>query len=167
MVASVERANHLILELLKGGPCRAREILAAAEGANIAERTVQRAGEQMGVIKAKAGFAGGWTWELPSEDAKVEPAKAQVVARAETPDIHLRERAAAIATRLHKLETAKGRKGPFFPQDSRIQGWVRAGISDPDLKEAYEGATTDHKGMLTVGIMGRYVDDLISKGDKA
>lgn len=65
-----------------------------------------------------------------------------------------------IAARLRKLEAARGMKGPFYPQDSRIKAWVRAGISDPDLKEAYDRATTDHRGMLTAGILDGYISEV-------
>ena len=52
-------------------------------------------------------------------------------------------------------------KGPFYAQDSRIQAWVQAGIRDPDLREAYERARTDHSGMLTAGIMDKYVFEVM------
>ncbi len=147
-MSPLDQACTLLADLLNDGPRASREILAAAEGANISERTMQRAAEQMGVIKSKAGFDGGWHWALPSEGAKAEPATS---------------RAAIIAARLRKLEVNRGHKGPFYPQDSRIQAWARSGISDPDLKEAYERATTEHRGMLTAGILDGYVSQVMAK----
>jgi len=129
----------------------------------------------MGVIKAKAGFDGGWNWALPAEGAKAESGfqgedtaggmsnHVKVSSRVEPEP----SRAAIIAARLRKLEAARGMKGPFYPQDSRIQAWVLAGISDPDLKEAHERAVSDCKGMLTVGIMDKYVNEVIHEGAKA
>ena len=49
----------------------------------------------------------------------------------------------------------EGGRSPFYPQDSRIQKWAQAGISDPDLREAYDRAVTDCAGMLTVGVLDR------------
>lgn len=41
-------------------------ILAAAQGASISGRTtIQRAADALGVVKTKAGFAGGWIWAMP------------------------------------------------------------------------------------------------------
>jgi len=63
------RAVALLIGLIKNGPKDAAEILAAAEGANIGERTLQRAANQLGVVKTKTDFAGGWTWMMPLEEA--------------------------------------------------------------------------------------------------
>lgn len=146
MTTATESACIFLVDALNAGPRDAAEILAAAEGANISERTMQRAAEQMGVIKTKAGLDGGWTWALPNQKAGNEA-----------------ERAATIAARLRKLEAARGMKGPFYPQDSRIKAWVRSGISDPDLKEAYERATTEHRGMLTAGILDGYINEVMAE----
>lgn len=173
-MSPLDQACTLLSDLLKDGPRDAAEILAAAEGANISERTMQRAAEQMGVIKSKAGFDGGWNWALPAEGAKAESGfqgedaasgmsnHAKVSARVEPEP----SRAATIATRLRKLEAARGMKGPFYPQDSRIKAWVWAGISDPDLKEAYERATTEHRGMLTAGILDGYVNEVLKEAGR-
>ena len=169
-MSPLDQACALLADLLKDGPRNAAEILAAAEGANISERTIQRTAEQMGIIKAKAGFNGGWLWALPAEGVKSEsgfhgqdtaPDNGEVTVRVSVP-----ERAAIIATRLRKLEAARGMKGPFYPQDSRIKAWVRAGISDPDLKEAYERATTEHRGMLTAGILDGYVNEVLKEAGR-
>lgn len=173
-MSPLDQACTLLADLLKDGPRNAAEILAAAEGANISERTMQRAAEQMGVIKAKAGFDGGWNWALPAEGAKAESGfqgedtaggmsnHVKVSSRVEPEP----SRAAIIAARLRKLEAARGMKGPFYPQDSRIKAWVRAGISDPDLKEAYEWATAEHHGMLTAGILDGYVNEVLKEAGR-
>ncbi len=163
---AIERANHLILEFLKVGPRSATEILAAAEGAKISVRTVQRAAIDLGVVKTKAGFAGGWIWTLPAEDAKAESGfqeqaaaevavnnpKVSPMVEAENGKVLGRvERANVIAARLRKLEAMKGRKAPIYAADPRIVRWAEAGISDPDLKEAYEEATAFNDEPLTVG----------------
>ncbi len=64
-VSAVDRASAMIVSKLKAGPCHAAEVLAAAEGAGLSERTVQLAAERLGVVKRKAGFSGGWTWAMP------------------------------------------------------------------------------------------------------
>ena len=121
---------------------------------------------------------GGWIWTLPIEDAKTESgfreqsaAEASVNNSKVSPRVEAEngkvlgrvERANVIAARLRKFEAARGMKGPFYPQDSRVQAWAQAGISDPDLKEAYDRATTDHRGMLTAGILDRYINEVMKE----
>jgi hypothetical protein len=60
------KARELLDDMLTKGPRNAGEILAALQEAGLSERTIQRASEQLGVIKAKDG-RGGWTWALPAE----------------------------------------------------------------------------------------------------
>lgn len=73
------------------------------------------------------------------------------------------DRAEVIATRLRKLEAGRGRKAPIYAADPRVIAWVTAGLSDPDLKEAYELATADHTGMLTAGILSRYINEVMAE----
>jgi hypothetical protein len=145
-MSPLDQACTLLADLLKDGPRAAGEILAAAEGANISERTMQRAAEQMGVIKTKAGFDGGWNWALPAEGAKAEPAT---------------NRAAIIAARLRKLEAVKGRRAPIYAADPRLIRLVEAGITDADLREAYELATSFDDAPLTVGRLETYMREII------
>ncbi len=65
--SALGKAVALLIGQLKDGPTNnAADILATAEGANISERTLQRAAEQLGVTKTKAGFSGGWIWAMPN-----------------------------------------------------------------------------------------------------
>lgn len=66
--SAIEKARTLVSSMLAAGPCAASEILLAAEGASLSERTTQRAAEQLHVVKAKDG-SGGWTWALPEVEA--------------------------------------------------------------------------------------------------
>lgn len=70
--SAIERARTLVSSMVAGGPRAASEILTAAEGAGLSERTTQRAAEQLHVVKTKDGN-GGWTWALP----EAEPATAE------------------------------------------------------------------------------------------
>ncbi len=143
-MSEIDRAVSLLSDLLKDGALDASGILAAAEGDNLHERTMQRAAERLGVVKEKAGFGEGWTWALPGP----------VEVRQE------RSRAEVIASRLRKLEAAKGRKAPIFAADPRIVRWADAGLSDPDLKDAYEAATAFNDAPLTVGRLADYLGRL-------
>lgn len=67
---AIEKAKAIVADMLKEGPRSSSEILAAGQGANVAERTIQRAAEQLAVVKQKHGN-GGWVWALPKQDAKV------------------------------------------------------------------------------------------------
>ena len=196
MVGAIERANHLILEFLKGGPRSATEILAVAEGASVSQRSVQRAAEQMGIVKTRTGFRGGWTWRLPDDESDgmdapiVQPAlnvvndgefagrEAKVQPRVEgTGSVKGREippppDAKVIAARLRRLEEIRGKKAPIYAQDSRVMHWVELGIRDPDLREAYERAVTTledarSSAFISVGFLDPFVMQVISEGDKA
>jgi len=145
-MTEIDRAVALLADLLKDGARDAAQILACAEGDNLHERTMQRAAEQLGVIREKAGFAGGWTWALsgPIEVGQERP------------------RAEVIASRLKKWEAAKGRKAPIFAADPRVVRWAAAGVTDADLKEAYEMATTYDDAPLTVGRLASYLERLMA-----
>lgn len=72
-------------------------------------------------------------------------------------------RAKVIAARLRKLEASRGKVAPIHAADPRLVRWVEAGISDPELREAYdlaayriEAATPG--AALTVGAMCPSVD---------
>ncbi|MBK7022323.1 MAG: hypothetical protein IPH41_01975 [Sulfuritalea sp.] len=173
MESAADRACALVGNMLAAGPRDAAGILAAAEGDKVSARTIQRAAIALGVTKTKAGFGAGWVWRLPADDggAVNEPAEqpAPGVVNDGSATVHKflnREippppDAKVIAARLRRLEEIRGMKGPFYAQDSRIQAWVQAGIRDPDLREAYERARTDHSGMLTAGIMDKYVFEVM------
>ena len=54
---------------LAAGPVPAADLIDGAAALGIAERTLQEAAQRMGVVKAKAGMAGGWVWSLPEKAA--------------------------------------------------------------------------------------------------
>jgi hypothetical protein len=58
-------AMGFLAAALEAGPRPASEVLAAARGAGLAERTVRRAKAALGVVAQKDGFGGGWRWGLP------------------------------------------------------------------------------------------------------
>ncbi len=164
---AIERANHLILEFLKVGPRSATEILAAAEGAKISVRTFQRAAIDLGVEKTKAGFGAGWIWRLPADDGDTAKTPSEQSAPGMLKHVKVEprvepSRAEVIAARLRKLEARRGRKAPIYAADPRVIAWVTAGLSDPDLREAYEAAVFAMEGkqdqaMLTVGFLDPFV----------
>lgn len=61
---TLERAKSLLSETLKVGARPAGEVLDAAAGAGISERTMQRAADALGVVKTKGGFGSGWMWAM-------------------------------------------------------------------------------------------------------
>lgn len=163
MMTAAERAQALLADLLKDGPREAAQILAAADGANIAGRTMQRAAEALGVVKTRAAFRSGWTWRLPAGDADAPAAQASTL-----PDSKVAarvERAEVIAARLRKLEAGRGKKAPIYAADPRLLRWVEAGISDPDLREAYERAAfkVGGAGPVTVGHLDKFVAEVLAE----
>ncbi len=144
-MTKIDAACALLADLLKDGARDAAEILMAAEADNMGERLMQRAAERLGVIKAKLGFGDGWVWGLPLIEVR---------------QLH-QNRAGLIAARLRKLEAAKGRRAPIFASDPRLVRLVEAGLSDADLREAYELATSFDDAPLTVGRLEIYMREII------
>lgn len=62
---ALDKATALLADMLKDGSRSTAEIFENAEAASLSERTMQRAADMLGVVKSKAGFAGGWVWALP------------------------------------------------------------------------------------------------------
>jgi hypothetical protein len=176
----LDQACRMLADMLKGGPCPASEILAAAEGAGISERTAQRASGRLGVIKTRAEFRGGWTWALPDEGAKAEsgvheqceagchPKETPRVAEASGKVSGGGDRARVIAERLRTLEACRGHSAPIHALDPRVRRWAAAGISDPDLREAYERAVYAlRSGPVTAGYLDGFVAEVIDEGANA
>lgn len=169
------RACEKISGMLAAGPRSAAEIIAAVEGDGSTARTAQRAAISLGVVKAKAGLRGGWTWSLPADDAPTEQApstptdgevRVRVAADRDDGKVTGRvERAEVIAARLRKLEAGRGKTAPIYAADPRLLRWVEAGISDPDLREAYELAAfkIGGGGPVTVGYLDRFVSEVLAE----
>lgn len=68
LFGKTDRACDFLANILKDGPLAASETLAAAEGANISTRTIQRATERLGLVKTKISNGQGWSWALPQEE---------------------------------------------------------------------------------------------------
>lgn len=68
-------ATTVLREILSGGPLSAKTVKDEARDAGISERTLWRAKKTLGVVAKKAGFGGGWVWELPkaANDARSMP----------------------------------------------------------------------------------------------
>lgn len=158
-MSETDRASDLLADLLGDGPLSAADILAAADRAKVSKRTMQRAANMLQVKKTRAAFRGGWIWRLPDDEAEApSPAKESEPEKSAAPagkdDIrrhsepahvdnirqHFAERAETIAARLRKLEAGRGKVAPIHAMDRRLVGWVQSGITDPDLREAYERA---------------------------
>ncbi len=174
---AIERANHLIATLLQEGPRIAGEVLAAAEGAKISARSIQRASIALGVVKTKTGFNGGWSWRLPADEGGGEdmptaqapsllcnamgPASIEYAEPVKDRGVSEPSRAQVIAAKLRKLEAGRGKAAPMYASDPRVMRWAQSGISDSDLREVYERAVFDmerdkKQGPITAGILDPY-----------
>lgn len=157
------QAQDLIQQALINGPRSAAEILAVAEGAKIARRTLQLAASRIGVKRTKAGIGGGWTWALPASDGEVLARAADlkdgnVSVRAEPSPII--ERAKAIAAMLNRMEERRtGSRCRVYWQDPRVQAWAAKGARDFHIREARELAISDSDfpGILTAGMIDRHL----------
>lgn len=68
-LAAIEGARDYIASRLAAGPVPAADLIEGAAALGIAERTLQATAQGMGVVKTKAGMAGGWMWAFPEQDA--------------------------------------------------------------------------------------------------
>jgi hypothetical protein len=68
---AIYRARAILEVLLKSGPCPSSEIFAAAVDASISVRTMQRAADELGVVRIKSGFGGCWVWSMPKMPERV------------------------------------------------------------------------------------------------
>jgi len=67
--ATDEGAAGFLALKLAAGPVPAADLIDGAAALGIAERTLQEAAQRMGVVKVKAGMAGGWIWSLSEKAA--------------------------------------------------------------------------------------------------
>jgi hypothetical protein len=72
---ALEEAEEWLQDFLAAGPEPATKVLRAAQKAGIAERTLWRAKQRLGVRaeKAKGTLGGSWCWVLPAKPATGEP----------------------------------------------------------------------------------------------
>ena len=80
------------------------------------------------------------------------------------------DRCKTIASRIMKFEAARGKGAKVFGSDGRVQGWVKAGISDPQLREAYEMAVTEREDRkdqtpVNAGFLDVFVAKLLNPPD--
>ena len=72
-------------------PMPSIELFREAKAIGVADKTLRRAADNLGVLKNKSGMRGGWTWSLPPKMAKEdEDARQNNVTTFERVD-HLRE----------------------------------------------------------------------------
>jgi putative DNA primase/helicase len=67
---AIREAEEFLGIELASGHVAANKIKQCALGAGISYRTLRRAADNIGIVKSKDGFEGGWTWRLP-EPTKV------------------------------------------------------------------------------------------------
>lgn len=71
---AVDDAQDVLSEILSGGPVGAKEVRAEARSAGIADRTLDRAKQALGVTVARVGglgSAGRWEWSLAAKAATI------------------------------------------------------------------------------------------------
>ena len=66
-------AKEWLRDALASGPRSAKELLRAAESDGIARRTLQRAGDVLGISKKRKGFGEGSEWSLPLHSRQESP----------------------------------------------------------------------------------------------
>ena len=69
-----DKAIKFLQNELAVGPRAAKELTEMAEANDISTRTLRRAKLELGVLSAKSGPDGEWTWRLPEPEGAPEPA---------------------------------------------------------------------------------------------
>jgi hypothetical protein len=69
--SALAEAREFLADALREGPVPVRQIEGDARAAGISSRTLRRARDALGVIRAKAGMRAGWTLALPAGTPKV------------------------------------------------------------------------------------------------
>lgn len=67
--SALQEAKDFLTELLFDSPMAAKKVFAQAKEAGIADRTVRRAKDALGIKPTKMRFDGGWEWALPTKVA--------------------------------------------------------------------------------------------------
>jgi hypothetical protein len=67
--SAINEATDWLSDALANGPKNANELYPTARKDGIVDRTLRRASTRLGVVRAKAGFGGGWEWSLPEGDS--------------------------------------------------------------------------------------------------
>lgn len=62
-----EMAKDFIVEQLADGPLLVKELFKVAKEYGYSEKTIRRAGSDLGVEKTKSGYQGAWRWSLPDD----------------------------------------------------------------------------------------------------
>jgi hypothetical protein len=62
-----DEAKSFLLDLLQDGSMPAKDVFVNARGAGVAEKTLRRAAQDLGVVKSKTGMDGGWIWKLSDQ----------------------------------------------------------------------------------------------------
>jgi hypothetical protein len=67
--SAFDAAKEFLRKLLADGPVAAAKVAELAKTAGIANKTLQRASNDLKVQKQKTGMADGWKWSLPPKMA--------------------------------------------------------------------------------------------------
>ena len=59
------KAKRFLRDVLRTGPIQATAVQRQARAFGISDKTLRRAGKDLGVGIEKTGFRDGWTWALP------------------------------------------------------------------------------------------------------
>lgn len=71
--AKLEEAKEFLRDHLANGAANADDVKAAADRDGIKIATLRRAHKELGLRSRKAGYHGGWIWELPEPKSNVVP----------------------------------------------------------------------------------------------
>ncbi|WP_295448247.1 AAA family ATPase [uncultured Thiodictyon sp.] len=72
--SATTEAMDWLLEHLKSGPAKAKDVQREAKDAGLTDKALRTAREKLGIKPTKGGFSAGWVWAIPTpEDAHLDP----------------------------------------------------------------------------------------------
>lgn len=73
-ITKAEEAVEWLLGVMSDGPIAANDVQEWAKAEGISDRALRDAKHALGIVPAKDGMTGGWTWFLPEDDLEADPA---------------------------------------------------------------------------------------------
>jgi putative DNA primase/helicase len=129
----LEEAKGFLEEVLRGGAVKANELFAEARGAGIAEKTLRRAKDELGVVVARVTQGnqgqGYWTWGLPQG---VQP---QVLQGGQ--DLPCEK--VGHLTKFGHLTNSQAQNGPPDPPPGGVQNHKMAILTSTGGRPSYDG----------------------------
>ena len=125
---ALQGARDFLLEVLRDGPMESDALKREAKNAGVAERTLERAKNRLGVKSQKRAFEGKWEWALP-KDAKPTKSATKIANNQNL-------------TALGQRTETKSFNSTESPKIAKIENMAALGAKDGNLRKLAESPET-------------------------